>query len=345
MEVQSLKELSEELLQSFSVDGDKLVDAVLDGNIREGILVIWEEVLQAIGNPFGYVRECLITLLLLGIGAAMLKQLGLFFQDSQVQKIGFWIVYLLLAGQLTVLYYGGESMAEECLRGMIRFGNIFLPVFSAVLTLASGSITGTGYIATFLLIIYVIEQFLLLFMLPFVEAYMLISLLGSLWQKERVVKLLELLEKGLGLGFKVMFMVITGMGILQSMLLPYVDSVKLGAAKKIVDLIPGVGSLSGTTLEFITGSAVLLKNGIGVLGILLLLLVVAVPMLKIGLLCLTIKLAAVIYGLFGESQMTWCADRIGTCGTFLWKITGAGTALFLLWIILAVYTTNQRLLW
>lgn len=341
----SLEALSEQLFRGFCVDGDRLVEAVSDGNITEALAVLWEAVTKAIGQPFGYVRECLITLLLLGIGAALLKQLGLFFQDSQIQKIGFWVVYLLLAGQLSVLYYGAEAVAEECLQGLIRFGNVFVPVFSAVLTLASGSITGSGYIATLLLIIYVIEQFLLLIMLPVVEGYMLLGLLGSLWQKERVVKLMELIEKGLKLGFKTMFAVITGMGVLQSMILPNVDQVKLGAAKKVVEMIPGVGSMSGTALELVTGSAILLKNGIGIVGILLLILVAAVPMLKIGLLCLTMKLAAVIYGLFGEAQMTWCADRLGNCGTFLWKITGAGTALFILWIILAVYTTNQRLLW
>ncbi len=341
----SLEKMSEQLLQSFSIDGDKLVEAVAAGNITEALGVLGEAITEALGQPFVYVKECLITLLLLGIGAAMLKQLGLFFQDTQVQKIGFWVVYLILAGQLSALYYGTETVAEECLQGLIRFGNIFVPVFSAVLTLASGSITGAGYIATLLIIIYVIEQFLLLIMVPVVEGYMLLSLLGTLWQKERVVKLMELMEKGLRLGFKAMFAAITGLGVLQSMILPYVDQAKVGAAKRVVDMIPGIGTLSGTTLELITGSAVLLKNGIGVIGILLLLLVVAVPMLKIGLLCLTMKLAAVIYGLFGEKQMTWCADRLGSCGTFLWKITGTGTALFILWIMLAVYTTNQRLLW
>lgn len=253
----SLEKMSEQLLQGFSIDGDKLVEAVAAGNITEALGVLGEAITEALGQPFLYVKECLITLLLLGIGAAMLKQLGLFFQDTQVQKIGFWVVYLILAGQLSALYYGTENVAEECLQGLIRFGNIFVPVFSAVLTLASGSITGAGYIATLLIIIYVIEQFLLLIMVPVVEGYMLLSLLGTLWQKERVVKLMEFVEKGLRLGFKAMFAAITGLGVLQSMILPYVDQAKVGAAKRIVDMIPGIGTLSGTTLELITGSAVL----------------------------------------------------------------------------------------
>ena len=344
MEEMSLGQAADKLFQGFQIDGAALTRAVGNGDISEAVNIFLEAVFQMVGQPFEYLKDCLITLVVLGIGAALLKQLSLFFKDSQVQKISFWVVYLILAGQLMVLYYNGETVTKECLQGLIHFGNVFVPVFSAVLTLASGSVTGTGYIATLLFIIYVIEQFLLLVMLPMVEGYMLLSLLGALWHKERVVKLMELMEKGLSLGFKGMFAVIMGLGVLQSMILPYVDHTKLGAVKKVVDIIPGVGGLAGTTLELITGSAVLLKNGIGVIGVILLLLVAAVPLLKVGVLCLVMRVAAVIYGLFGEKQMTWCADRLGAAEAYLWKIAGAGTLLFLLWIILAVYTTNQRLM-
>ena len=344
MENMDLGKLAENLFQGFQIDGAGLVQALKDGEIGEVISIFMEAILDTVGRPVEYLKEYLIALIVLGIGAALLKQLGLFFKDSGVQKIGFWIVYLILASQLLNLYYNGETVAQECLQRLITFGNVFIPVFSAVLTFAAGSVTGAGYIATLLLIIYLIEQFLLLVMVPLVEGYMLLSLLGALWQKDRVEKLMELVEKGIGLGFKGMFLATTGLGVIQSMILPYVDQTKVGAVKKIVDIIPGVGGLAGTTLEMITGSAILLKNGIGVIGILLLLLVAAAPLLKIGLLCLVMKLAGVVYGLLDDKQMTWCADKLAQSEEYLWKITGAGTLMFLLWIVLAVYTTNQRLM-
>lgn len=344
MENMDLGQLAVDLFQGFQIDGAGLVQAIQDGQIGEAVSIFAEAVWKTVEQPAEYLKEYLVSLVLLGIGAVLLKQLGLFFKDSQVQKIGFWIVYLILASQLLTLYYNGESVAQECLSRLISFGNVFVPVFSAVLTFASGSVTGAGYIASLLLVIYLIEQFLLTVMVPLVEGYMLLSLLGALWQKDRVEKLMELMEKGIALGFKGMFLATTGLGVLQSMILPYVDHAKVGAVKKIVDIIPGVGGLAGTTLEVITGSAVLLKNGIGVIGILLLVLVAAAPLLKIGVLCLVMKLAGVVYGLFGEKQMTWCADKLGQAEGYLWKITVAGTALFFLWIVLAVYTTNQRLM-
>lgn len=344
MEQMELGQVAVDLFQGFPIDGMELAKAVGEGKIGEALSILGEAVWNTVGQPIGYVKEYLIMFLILGIGAALIKQLGVFFQDSQVQKIGFWVVYLLLASQFLGLYYNGDEVARECLGKLIDFGNVFVPVFAGVLTFAAGSVTGAGYITALLLIIYLIEQFLLNVMVPLTEGYMLLCLLGALWQRERVEKLIELIGRGIGVGFKGMFIATTGLGVMQSMLLPYVDRTKMGAVKKFVDLIPGVGDLAGTTLEMVTGSAVLLKNGIGVIGILLLCLAVAVPLLKLGLICLILKLASVVYGLFGEKQMMWCADKLSMAEGYLWKIAFCGTMLFILWIVLAVYTTNQRLM-
>lgn len=344
MEAFELGQLAEELFQGFSIDSEALLEAVSQGEILGAVGIIKNAVLETLGQPIDYLKEYVIALVVIGIGAALLKQLGMLFKDSQVQKIGFWMIYLILAKQLLTLYYNGEIVAKECLEKLIDFGHVFIPVFSVVLTVASGSITGAGYIATLTLIIYIIEQFLMIIMIPLVEGYMLICLLGALWQKERVEKLMELLEKGIALAFKGMFAAITGLGILQSMILPYVDHTKMGVAKKVMEMIPGIGGLAGSTMEMLGGSAVLLKNGIGVIGMLLLALIAAVPIIKIGLICLVMKLASIVYGLFGEKQMTWCADRLSQAEEYMLKITGAGVGLFLLWIILAVYTTNQKVM-
>lgn len=344
MEKLNINQLSEQLFQGFLIDKEGLIQAVSEGKIDKALELLWDAVVQSFGQPLGYLKEYLVTFIILGIGAVLLKQLGLFFKESQVQKISFWIVYLILARQLVTLYYNGETVAQECLGSLIEFGNVFIPVFSIALTVAAGSITGAGYIATLMFIIYVIERFLLIIMVPLMEGYMLLSLLGVLWQKERVEKLMELIEKGISFGFKCMFTAITGISVLQSMLLPYVDHTKSGAVKKIVELIPGVGNVAGSTMEMISGSAVLLKNGIGVIGVCLLVLCASVPLLKIGLICVVMKISSVVYSLLGEKQMTWCADKLSVAEGYLWKISFAGTMLFLLWIVLAVYTTNQRLM-
>ena len=343
MEEMQLSQLTEQLFQGFSLDGDKLTDAVLDGDFIIVVRMLWEATLDSIGKPFTYLWEYFIAFLLIGIGAATLKQLNHLYENTQIQKTSTWIVYLILIKQLMVLYYNGVEVASGCLGRLLEFGKVFVPTFSAALTLASGSLTGTGYIATLSLIIYVIEQILGLIVLPVIEAYMLLSILGSIWQKERVEHILNLLEKGVLLSFKVVFTFVTGISLLQSMILPFIDQTKVGAVKKVIGVIPGVGGISQTAMEMISGGAVLLKNGIGVIGILLLLVVCAAPLIKVGLICITLKVTAIVYGFLDEKNMTWCVDKLGIAQGFLLKVIGAGLILFVIWILLAVYTTNQRL--
>ncbi len=343
METMELSELSENLFQGFQINGRALTDAILAGKIGEALKIFGNAVIESFGRPIDDLKEYAIAFLMIGIAAVLLKQLHHLFENSQIQKVSIWIIYLMLSKQLLVLYYNSQKVAVGCLERLIQFGKMFVPTFSAALTLSSGRLTGAGYIATLTLIIYVLEQILLLVIMPITEAYMLLSILGAVWQKDRVEHMLHLLEKGLLLSFKVIFAAITGIGLLQSMILPFVDHTKVGAAKKLINLIPGVGEVSGTTLEIITGSTILLKNGVGVIGILLLLLVCAAPLLKVAALCVVMKVTAIIYGLLEEKNMTWCVDKLSLVQTFLFKIIGTGLLLFVIWILLAVYTTNQRL--
>lgn len=334
---------AEPLFQGLHIDGGALLEAVLSGRISEAFFLIWQAVKSSMEQPFLGLREYILSFLLLAIGAAMLGQMEMVFHKEELRKAGYWMIYLLLARQLIVLYYNGEEIAGGTIRQIIAFGNIFIPVFSAVLTAASGSVTSAGYMGTLMLIIYVMERLLLQLMIPLVESYMLLGILGGLWQKERVEKLMKLLEKGISLVFHGIFLTVTGIGLLQSMILPYVDYTKLGAVKKIISNIPGIGTVTGTTLELMAGSAVLLKNGLGVIGLLLMTGLAAYPCLQIGLIWLLLRLASVIYGLFGEKELDWCADKLGNAEGYLLKIIGFGVLLFCLWITLAVYTTNQRM--
>ena len=170
-----------------------------------------------------------------------------------------------------------------------------------------------------------------------------LCVLGGIWQKDRVEHVLVLMEKGIKLAFKSIFAIVTSVGLLQSMILPFVDQTKVGAAKKLIGLIPGVGKVSDTTIEMISGSAILLKNGIGVVGILLLFLVCAVPFIRLGIICLLMKGTSVVYGLLGEKELTWSMDKLSNAQVILLKTVGIAFLLFAVWILLAVYTTNQRL--
>ncbi|MFI3238807.1 MAG: stage III sporulation protein AE [Lachnospiraceae bacterium] len=344
MELESLEMLTDEIFPALSLDGTLLVEAVMNGDIDAMVSMILEATIQALRSPLVNTKELLVSMLLIGIAATLCKQFSLLVLDEGAQKLSFWIIYILLIKQLLELYYVGQAVVVESLESMVLFGNVFVPVFTVVLTAAAGSVTSAGYVATLVLVVYIVQNMLLLLLIPCVEGYALLVLLGSLGIRDRMEKLLEFFEKGFSLVFKVIFFAVFSIGGLQSMLLPFLGSAQTGVAKKVISMVPAVGDVAEGTFEIVTGAAILVKNGIGVIGIIVLFLLVLSPVVKLGILCVTIKIVAVVFDMLGEKQMMWCTDKMAYAHVFLLKVTAMSVSLLLLWIMLAVYTTNQRLL-
>ncbi len=264
---------------------------------------------------------------------------------GQAGLIGGYIVRLLMAGQLGRLYGEAQEMSRELIDSIVTFGGFFVPVFSVVLTTVSGTGTATGYIALLSLVIYIAERLLRNILLPLLEMHFLLVILAGFWQKERLERMIKLLEKGLAFICKGLLGAITGLGFLQSLVLPYADALKMGAVQKAAQMIPGVGTIAGSTWDLITGSAVLLKNTVGVLGVTALLLAAAYPLSRLLVFQLSLRLSAALMSLMGAGKLGWCVEESGTSVEYLMKVSGLAMLLFLVWVILAVCTTNVRLMY
>ena len=130
--------------------------------------------------------------------------------------------------------------------------------------------------------------------------------------------------------------VITGISIFQALITPVVDSARSSALQKLVSALPGVGNLADGAVELVLGSALVIKNSIGVVLLLLMLVLCAAPLLKIALIAGVLKCAAAFMGVVSDKRITTCVDRAGEGGLLLLRTTGTAMLLFL--ISIAVVT-------
>ncbi len=340
-----LYESASQWFSGLSVDTDALMQALAAGEMSEVFRLLAAALLDTLGSPFAFFKSVLVSFLLLGIGGAVLKILDETLKEGQAGVIGSFIVRLLTAGQLAVLFEEALAMSRELLNTIVSFGGFFVPVFSVVLTTVSGTGTATGYIALLSLVIYITERLLANVLLPLLEVRFLLVILAGFWLKERLERILKLMEKGFAFVCKALLGAVTGLGFLQSLVLPYADALKMGTIQKAAQMIPGVGSIAGSTWDLLTGSAVLLKNTIGVLGVAALLLAAAYPLCRLLVLQVSLKVAAALMSLLGAGELGWSVEESGSCVEGLVKVAGLSMLLFLVWVVLAVCTTNLRLMY
>ncbi len=329
------------LFPDYTFDGKRILGLLMQGQIWEAIKELGNGITGMIQSQSGELRALFITLLILGITAALFTHFADLFRDHQISDIAFYFIYLLFVAVLLRSFSFAFGIVQEVLEDITTFMKLFIPTYMVTVGSASGIASAGAYYQLLMLIVYLVEWGFLSILLPAVSVFVLLSVINGIWMEEKLALLLELLEKVIGGSIKITLGIITGFSILQAMISPVLDSLQSSAVKKAMSVIPGIGGLTEGMFEMVVGSAVLIKNSIGLYITILLIVLCSVPILKLGLLSGVIKLSAALVGIVSDKRMTNCANRVGNGSIMLLKIVLSSVGLFIIQIAVIAYSTNR----
>ena len=247
----------------------------------------------------------------------------------------------MLIAVLLKFFVDAVGIVQEILQSVTAFIRLYIPTYMVAVAGATGFASASVYYHLLLVVVYLIEWGYLSILLPMVYGYVLLTVINGIWMEEKLGLLLELLEKLIGGSIKVTLGIITGFSLLQAMISPVIDSLQSSAVKKAVSVLPGIGGLTEGMFEMVMGSAVLVKNSIGIYITLVLIVLCGIPLLKLALLACVIKLSAALIGIVSDKRMTGCANRVGDGNLMLLKIALASVGMFVIQIAIITYTTGR----
>lgn len=330
-----------ELFPRYSFDFGALFSKILSGDIIGALSDAVESVIGNLSIQALGIKDALVWLLVLGIMAAMITHFVEIFNSHQIADISFYFVYLMLITILLRCFQAAAEVTVETVEELVAFIKIFIPTYLLSVGVATGTTTASAYYTLVLILIYLVQKLLLTLILPGIYGYVLLSVINGIWIEERLALLTEFLEKAIRLALKVALGVVTGISIFQSMITPVIDSVKASALQKTVSAIPGIGNAADGVVDVVIGSAVVIKNSIGVVMLILLLAVCIVPLLKIFAIAMLLKLSAALLGIISDKRITACTDKVGNGSVLLFRTAGTALILFLITISVAAFTTNR----
>lgn len=330
-----------QLFPEFSFDGKAVFGHVMQGELWEALKMLGGGITDAFAYQKGELRTLFFTILILGIVAALFSNFADLFKDHQVSDLAFYFVYLMLIAVLLKFFVDAVGIVQEILQSVTAFIRLYIPTYMVAVAGATGFASAAVYYHLLLVVVYLIEWGYLSILLPLVYGYVLLTVINGIWMEEKLGLLLELLEKLIGGSIKVTLGIITGFSLLQTMISPVIDSLQSSAVKKAVSVLPGIGGLTEGMFEMVMGSAVLVKNSIGIYITLVLIVLCGIPLLKLALLACVIKLSAALIGIVSDKRMTGCANRVGDGNLMLLKIALASVGMFVIQIAIITYTTGR----
>lgn len=285
-------------------------------------------------------KTAMTYLLLIVIVAAVFSNFSSVFQNRQIADISFYIVYILLITACLHTFAQTVDTVSASLENLVVFMQVLGPAYFICMAVSTGSVSAVAFYNIVLVLIYLVELVILHFLLPLIHVYLMMRILNFLADEDYLTKFSELLELLVGWSLKTLLACITGISIVQGLLSPAVDSVKRSAFTKGVEVIPGIGDAIGGVTEVVLGTAVLVKNGIGMAGALICAGICIIPIMNMGILTLMYKLMAALVQPISDKRIVEALASVGTGYQMLLKVVFTTGVLFLLTIAVAAVFTS-----
>ena len=269
-------------------------------------------------------------LLILAVLCAILQNVQSAFEKGTVGKVAWSVCFMVLL----TLALGSFSIAiqtgRETIENMVAFMNAMLPVLITLLTAMGNITTATLFHPLTLVVLSTISTLIKNVVFPLIFFGVILGLANNITSKVEVSKLAKLLNNvSMGL-LGLFFTVFLGFMMVQGIAGSVADGVAMRTAKFGIGVfVPVVGKLFSDALEAVVGTSLLLKNAVGLVGILGVFFICAFPVLKIVALMLIYKIAAAIIQPIGDNLIAESLNIMGNSLTMVFvAVTAVGIMFF-----------------
>jgi len=319
----------EELISQISVHG---LEAINKENITQMFF-------DAVFYEISIARPIFIKMLMFTILFSVIQRL-LVSKKTYVSSIGFLLIYSTLMVLLMQSFYMVKDIAMEGMNGILTFLNALIPTYAMTMVFTGNAVSGAVAYEMAFFFVYLIEFLMKYILCPLIQVFILVLFLNHLFEEDKLSKLAEFMEKIIAIILKVAFGAVAGLGVVQSLLTPVKDRLANNVLLSGISSIPGVGGALGSAGEIVLSCGMLIKNSVGIMGLIILFVLAAMPVLKIGCFWVMYHLLSIILQPVSDRRVVECVSGVARgCDLYL-KIILYSTLLFLVLIAMVTVATS-----
>lgn len=320
IELGQMQDAVNQILKEDSFSVEELLNRILNGES-----IISKETIGRLGKSILTTQlqkeqKAMLQVVLLVLLAAVFSNFTAVFGEEKTGETSFYITYMLLLALLIQSFGSAGAKLKEILEHFILFLKALMPSYFLAVTAASGSSTAMIFYEAVLFLISMIQVVFLKAVLPGIYILALVQLVNYLHSEDFLSKMAELLQMLIEWTIKSCMAVIIGMQLIQNMIGPAMDSLRRNVIGKTAASIPGIGNAINGVTEVALGTAIIIRNGIGVVGILILICIGIGPVIRLGLLAFLYKLLTAVVQPISDKRIIGALSTIGNAYVLFLKV-------------------------
>lgn len=306
---------------------------------------IFQAFLDFVFYELVYNSKLLGSLLLLTVFSIVLQTMHTAFENSAVSKISYFVVFLVLIMLALQSFYTAAAYAKDAIDTMSGFMVGLIPLVLGLMATLGNIFTVSFFHPIIIFLIHFTGVFISYFVLPLLSFAALLVIVSSLSINYKVTSLANLLRSVALGGLGILLTIFLGVMSVQGAASAVQDGVAMKTAKFITgNFIPVIGRTFTDAADTILSATLLLKNSLGIIGLIIILFICLFPAIKILVIALIYKVASAILQPIDNGPVVQTLQTLSTYVLYIFACLLAVAFMFLLAIILIVAASNLTLL-
>lgn len=340
----------DDLLAQLGEDGQTIfggnsfaekVQSVLDGEfIQDGGGFI-ESFFKLLFSEILDMLPLLASIAVIAILCGLVSHMKAGFMSESTGQIVFFVCFAVVVVLALVCAVNLVNVAGDAINGMKKQMNAAFPILLTLMAGIGGTVSVKAYQPAVALLSGGVVEIVSTVVLPLFIFTLVFSVVGNLSKSVRLGKLTDFFKSASTTVLAVTFTVFTAFLAVQGLTAGSFDGVSIRAAKFATkSYIPILGGYLADGLDLILAGSVLIKNSVGVAGLLLLLSTVLMPLLQILGVCFGFKIVAAVIEPVSDSRLTSFLTGIAKSMNMLIAALLAVAFMYFISVMLLIFTSN-----
>ena len=322
----------------------EILQEAISGKVNNETFI--QKILSILGIEVKQSLGAFASILAIIIIHSVLKSISESLENDSVAKLIYYVQYIAIVTVIMSNFSSIITMLRDTVTNLVGFMNSLVPILIALIVY-TGSITTGGVLEPIILfLINFIGNIMQNILIPLVLVIASLNIISKISDKIQIDKISKFLKSSVVWFLGIVLTIFVGVVSLEGTLSSSVDGITAKTTKAIVSsAIPVVGKILGDTVDSVLGCGIILKNAVGMIGVLIVVGICILPIIKLGTLTICYNILAGIIEPIADNKIVGVIEQIGDIFKLLLGILCAISVMIIIGTTLVIRISNSGMMY
>ena len=340
--INETKKYTDDFFEDMNIS-DTLNSAIIGKVDNNKIL---KKILKIFGKEIVSSLKTIIAVLTIVLIHSIIKAVADNLETSNISKTIYYAQYILIVTIVMSNFSDLILSITNTIHNLVGFMNSLVPLLITLMIYTGNIATSSLLEPIILFIIEFIANIVVTLILPAVSIITALIIVTKLSDKVQIGKLAKFLKSSIVWFLGIMLTVFVGVVSLEGTLASSVDGITAKTAKATVSsMIPVVGKILGDSVDSVLGCGLVLKNALGVVGVIIIIGICALPLIKLSILTIMYSLSSAIIEPLADEKIVKLLEDFSDIFKLLLGIMCAVSVLLIIGTTLVIKISNSGMMY